>query len=289
MPRTWTVVSGNARLDQAQQFVALAEQASHQVVAGDVDLDLGGCHEEVSGEADSVLTGGRRATGGSQTGSTWVRPGSAWGSGPEVRRTLCGRGCPASRATPDDPGQDRLLDDALHELNRWVAETQVDDAIELRRRSAWLRRQADEESTMTGVLVDLAEHGRPVTLHLGNGRRHRGTIAAVGHDVVELRSSVGERVVVALDALDSVRPQTDAAPVPGDGPVPTGVDAGRARWRRLADAARAGADRRAATARRRAARSSAMGRDVLTVALDGGGLAYVSLAAVAEVSGPESG
>ena len=32
------------RLDKAQQLVALAEQADHQVVAGNADLDLRGCH-----------------------------------------------------------------------------------------------------------------------------------------------------------------------------------------------------------------------------------------------------
>jgi len=179
-----------------------------------------------------------------------------------------------------------LLDDALHELNRWVAETQVDDAIELRRRSAWLRRQTDEESTLTGVLIDLAERGRAVTVHLANGRRHRGTIAAVGRDVVELRSTVGERVVVALDALDSVRP-SDAAPVPGDGPVPRDVTLVE-RVRRLADQR----ERVLLVGRNGEATSgeiTSVGRDVVRVALDGGGLAYVSLAAVAEVSGPESG
>ncbi len=174
-----------------------------------------------------------------------------------------------------------------HELTRWVAETQVDDAVELRRRTAWLRRQADEESTLTGVLVDLAEHGRPVTVHLTNGRRHRGTIAAVGRDVVELRSSVGERVVVAIDALDSVRPQPDAVAVPGDGPVPTGVTLVE-RVGRLAEQR----ERVLIVARSGEATSgeiTAVGRDVVTVALDGGGLAYVALASVAEVSGPESG
>ncbi|MGZ4683986.1 MAG: hypothetical protein ACXV8G_16130 [Acidimicrobiales bacterium] len=187
----------------------------------------------------------------------------------------------------DEPAEDLLLDDTLAELNRWVAETQVDDAVELRRRTAWLRRQAEEESSLTGVLVDLAEHGRAVTLHLGNGRRHRGMITAVGRDVVELHSNLGERVVVALDALSSVRPQSDAVAVPGDGPVPTGVTlAGLVG--RLAEQR----ERVLIVARNGEATSgeiTAVGRDVVTVALDGGGLAYVSLAAVAEVSGPESG
>ena len=36
---------GERRLDQSQQLVALAEEAHHQMVAGNVDLDLGGCHQ----------------------------------------------------------------------------------------------------------------------------------------------------------------------------------------------------------------------------------------------------
>ena len=36
---------GNAASISAQQLVALAEQAHHQVVAGDVDLDLRARHE----------------------------------------------------------------------------------------------------------------------------------------------------------------------------------------------------------------------------------------------------
>jgi len=193
---------------------------------------------------------------------------------------------PVDPDLPDDPGEDRLLDDALHALTRWVAETQVDDAIELRRRSAWLRRQADEEATLAGVLVDLAEQGRPVTLHVANGRRHRGRIVTVGADVVELQSSVGEQVIVALDALDSVRPQADGDGVSGS-PVITGVSlvevVGRLAERR---------ERVLVVARNGEATSgelTAVGRDVLTLALDGGGVAYLSLLVLAEVSGLESG
>jgi len=193
---------------------------------------------------------------------------------------------PVDPDLPDDPGEDRLLDDALHALTRWVAETQVDDAIELRRRSAWLRRQADEEATLAGVLVDLAEQGRPVTLHVANGRRHRGRIVMVGADVVELQSSVGEQVIVALDALDSVRPQADGDGVSGS-PVITGVSlvevVGRLAERR---------ERVLVVARNGEATSgelTAVGRDVLTLALDGGGVAYLSLLVLAEVSGLESG
>ena len=31
-------------LDQAEQLVALTQEAGHEVVAGDEDLDLGACH-----------------------------------------------------------------------------------------------------------------------------------------------------------------------------------------------------------------------------------------------------
>jgi small nuclear ribonucleoprotein (snRNP)-like protein len=187
----------------------------------------------------------------------------------------------------DDPVGDRLLDDALHELNRWVADAQVADAVELRRRSAWLRRQADEESTLGATLVDLAEQRRPVTVHLANGRRHRGVIVTVGRDALEMQSSVGDRVIVALGAIDSVRPQADAPTAPGDGPVPTGVT--------LVELVSRLAERRervlivTRSGEATSGEITATGRDVVTVALDGGGVVYVSLVALAEVSGAESG
>jgi hypothetical protein len=190
---------------------------------------------------------------------------------------------------PDDtPGDDPTGDETTGtELDRWVAETRVDDAVELRRRAAWLRRQADEESTLGATLVDLAERRQPVTLQLANGRRHRGVVVTVGGDALEVVSTIGERVIVALDALESVRPHGVAMAATDDGPAPTGVTLAALIARR--------AERRERVllvTRRGDATSGeivATGRDLVTLALDGGDVVYVSLSAVAEVSGPESG
>ena len=71
--------------DQAQQLVALAEQADHEMVAGDEDLDLGGCH----------VRSGPDATSGSAAAIPWST--RAHGpTGPAGRRPLS----PAASPTP---------------------------------------------------------------------------------------------------------------------------------------------------------------------------------------------
>ena len=58
------------RLDEAEQLVALAEQAHHEVVAGDDDLDLGDTH---AGACDLTRLGTapRYRTGGGRPGVLW--------------------------------------------------------------------------------------------------------------------------------------------------------------------------------------------------------------------------
>ena len=81
----------------------------------------------------------------------------------------------------------------------------ADQAIAERARERSLREQAAEGATFAGVLVDLAEHAAPVTLRTVAGRTHRATVAAVGADVVMLRTAAGEDVLVRLGAVATVR------------------------------------------------------------------------------------
>src|SRR5262245_6119327 len=90
--------------------------------------------------------------------------------------------------------------DLAARLDRWVAEARVDEAARRRSRERWLRRQAEEESTVAGVLVDLLERGRPVTVHTRQGRRHHGEVRALGADFVAVATGQGT-VLVALAAL----------------------------------------------------------------------------------------
>jgi hypothetical protein len=120
--------------------------------------------------------------------------------------------------------------DLVGRLERWAAETRVDDAARARSRERWLRVQAEEEGTLAGVLVDLLESGAPVTVHTRSGARHAGTVRAVGADFVALApggpggpGGRAEEVLVALDAVTSVRSRPGARPLVGDRPGAPGL------------------------------------------------------------------
>lgn len=95
----------------------------------------------------------------------------------------------------------------LDTLAMWTAEARVDEAIRSRSRERWLRQQAEESSTFTGVLADLADRGRAVMVQSAGGRRHRGVVTAVGVDFVALRTDQGKDVLLATEGISSVRPQ----------------------------------------------------------------------------------
>lgn len=95
----------------------------------------------------------------------------------------------------------------LESLSRWAAEARADEAARSRSRERWLRRQAEESSTFSGVLADLADRGRPLLFQSGGGRRHRGVIRALGHDFVAVQTDRGAHVLLASHGIRSVRPQ----------------------------------------------------------------------------------
>jgi hypothetical protein len=107
-------------------------------------------------------------------------------------------------------------EDLSARLERWAAEARVDEAARRRSRELWLRRQAEEESTLAGVLVDLLEAGTAVTVHTRAGRQHRGVVRAVGADVAVLTRPPGGAVVVALRGVVSVRVPPGNGGVVGD-------------------------------------------------------------------------
>ena len=106
-------------------------------------------------------------------------------------------------------------EDPLAGLNRWVAEGSVDAAARARTRQRWLERQAAEEATVSGVLIDLAERGRPLALTTATGHRSLGPVVAIGVDFVVVREDRLGDVVIPLSRLATVKA------APGDG-APTG-------------------------------------------------------------------
>jgi hypothetical protein len=105
--------------------------------------------------------------------------------------------------------------DPFATLLRAVADVRVADAAAARARAHWLVRQAEEEGTLVGVLVDLAERGDRLVVSTTTGRRAAGTVQALGADFVALADGAG-LVLVALTALATVRTRPGAAAASGD-------------------------------------------------------------------------
>jgi hypothetical protein len=169
-------------------------------------------------------------------------------------------------------------------LERWAADARVTDAAERRARASWLARAAEEDASLTGVLTDLAERRVPVVVASCTGRRHQGAISAIGADFVALRTPAGDQVLVAVDAVRSVRTAPQVREAWGDRATRAGLDlpgvlSGLAAEReRVLVVTREGAEAVAGELR-------GVGHDVLVLRTGGerGAVAYVPLGAVAEV------
>ncbi len=180
----------------------------------------------------------------------------------------------------------------LDDLERWAAGARAQDAAEARVRERWLRQAAEEEASFAGLLVDLAEDGRPVSLTTTGGRRHHGPIVGVGTDFVAVGGAEGRLTLVCLAAVAEVR-------LPNGGR--RAVAASSAAERGSLDVTLAEVLAQAVASRPRVAvvlgdvtvvgELRAVGTDVLTIRTDGeaAGISYVMLASVSEVSLFDSG
>jgi hypothetical protein len=110
-------------------------------------------------------------------------------------------------------------DDPLSGLTKWLADSRVDAAATARAQQRWLEHQATEESTITGVLVDLAERGRPVAVRSTAGRNIRGRVFAIGADFVAIREARIGDVLIPRHAIATVRSAPGDEPVVGDRPA----------------------------------------------------------------------
>ncbi len=101
----------------------------------------------------------------------------------------------------------------------WLSEVRSDEHAAGRTRVAWLARQAGEESTFQGVLLDLAERGAPVVAELADTSSVRGVLRAVGRDLAIVEPAGGGTALLSLSALWAVRPSAGTAEVWGDRPI----------------------------------------------------------------------
>ena len=183
------------------------------------------------------------------------------------------------RAVPDDPLLE-LLDEA-----------RASHAGEARGRERSLRRQAEEDASLTGALLDLAENGSAVTVRTVTGAVHHGVVVAVGADFCVVRAQRGVDLILPLAAVSTVRPH------PGERHPPASGDREPPSLVRLLDvlAMMAGERQRVAVGTRDGEQVTgelrAVGSDVVTVALDADlqALCYLSASSMCEVAVLRSG
>jgi len=182
--------------------------------------------------------------------------------------------------------------DGLEDLERWAADARARDAADARVRERWLRAQAEEEASITGVLVAIAEREEAVVLTTVQGRRHRGPVVGVGLDFCAVGMAGGATTLVVLDALADVR----GCDPSGRNRTPAGVGAGPLSLGVcMADVLAQAAGQRPRVSVQSGATSvvgdlHGVGHDLLRLHTDGaGGVVYVRLASVSEVSFLASG
>lgn len=191
---------------------------------------------------------------------------------------------------PDEADVGDLLGGELGaRLDRWVADARVEDAARRRSSERWLRQQAEEEATFAGVLLDLAERGAFVALHVGTavGRVHRGHVTLVGQDFVRIEVPGAGDVLVAWKVISSVRTDPEDAAVTGDRTARSQLTLAEMVTGLAADRERAlffPLDGRAPVC----GTVRSVGQDVVVVRLDDGGsgtggTAYLPLAQIGEV------
>ena len=157
--------------------------------------------------------------------------------------------------------------DLVEQISHWLAERRSDDAVAARSRERWLRQQAQEEGTFAGVLLDLGERGCPVVLQGVGGRHHRGVLKAVAGDFAVLSTERSLDVLVHFSGIVSVRQEPGAPATAGDRTVVLETTLGEV----LVDLAGERPQVVVVTLDGTgiAGQLRAIGRDVLTVRLDG--------------------
>ncbi len=106
--------------------------------------------------------------------------------------------------------------DPLSGLAKWLADSRVDDAAARRARQRWLERQAEEDATLAGVLLDLAERGGPIVVRTNGAATIRGPVVAVGADFVAVREHGLGDVLVPHGSICTVRAAPGERPVVGE-------------------------------------------------------------------------
>ena len=176
--------------------------------------------------------------------------------------------------------------DGIGDLERWAADARAREAADARVRERWLRAQAEEEASLAGLLLALAERREVVVVTTTSGRRHRGTLTGVGGDFAAIEATGGTTTLLVLGAVTDVRVVEGMATTSGEAAA---LDV------RLADVLAQAAGQRPRVSVQAGVNPVvgdlwAVGSDLLTVWTDGAArVAYVALTSVSEISFLASG
>jgi len=108
-----------------------------------------------------------------------------------------------------------------HDLRNFTDEVRRADAVASRRREMWLRRQAEDEGTFHGLLVDLAERQGTLAFHTPAGRVVRGRPVTLGADFIAISGAPDGTALVPLPMVQAVSPEPGATTSVGDRPETT--------------------------------------------------------------------
>lgn len=107
------------------------------------------------------------------------------------------------------------------DLRRFTDEARRIDAVESRRRQQWLRRQAEDEGTFHGLLVDLTERQGALAFQTRAGRVVRGRAVTLGADFIAIVGAQDGTALVPLSMVVAVSPEPGTVPSVGDRPETT--------------------------------------------------------------------
>ncbi|MGY6500309.1 MAG: hypothetical protein ACXIVQ_05340 [Acidimicrobiales bacterium] len=170
-------------------------------------------------------------------------------------------------------------------LEAWADTLRVDAAAQLRRRERWLARQAADDASLAGVLVDHAENGTTVAVGTVAGSRHVGRAVGAGRELLVL-AGPHCRVLIEVGAITTVQAVTgERAPVPDPMGHRSGAcDTTLCDVLALAVAGRPDVTLVARSGQLTSGELVAVGRDVVMVRPDdGGALIYAPVSSLSEV------
>ncbi|MHB8294539.1 MAG: hypothetical protein ACYDH5_07900 [Acidimicrobiales bacterium] len=164
---------------------------------------------------------------------------------------------PPSSHGARDGAEDPVIEAVVSAFRLWSSADRAAQAAKALTAERWQRQALTEDTTVAGVMVELAESGALITLRTTSGRSHNGRAVGVGADFVALRPVAPDSVVlVSLAHIGFVAETGNSA---------TAATGGAAPGRLSAHAGRPAPAARPRTGSRRPPLSSTLG-DVLALA-----------------------